>query len=120
MEKADIIKIFNEQIQNYATLNQYGVSKIPNHVHNGVDSPLVFSTLYKGQVQLTSGVCVVSNPNVTLSSLIYLSNALASITFGMLYISYQTVGSFTITSKKPDMSGTQTADVSLVNYLIYN
>lgn len=37
---------FDKAINDYATKNQYGVSKIPFHVHNGTDAPLVdYNTL---------------------------------------------------------------------------
>lgn len=35
---------FDEAIQNYAIKNQYGVSLIPYHTHNGTDSPVIASS----------------------------------------------------------------------------
>ena len=116
----DLQNQIQQGIKDYMRESQYSVTQIPYHLHNGVDSPLIPSNMIYGQVQLVSGVATVNNPHISLTSLIFLSNAAASITFGLLYVSYQTAKSFTITSKKPDMSGTQTADVSFINYLIIN
>lgn len=37
----EVKKIISDYLEVYATDNQYGVSKIPYHTHNGTDSPLI-------------------------------------------------------------------------------
>lgn len=44
MEKQEVKDIITEHLDEYATANQYGVSKIPYHIHNGTDSPLIPSS----------------------------------------------------------------------------
>lgn len=38
MDDNNIRKIVNDELLKYASRNQYGVSKIPIHTHNGTDS----------------------------------------------------------------------------------
>ena len=112
--------LFDKNINLYAANNQFGVSKIPYHIHNGADSPLVYKTTFPGSVQLSSGVAVINNPYVYLNSIIIYSYGVVGATIGILYISNIDIGTFSITSKKTDNSGTQTTDTSYINYLIIN
>ena len=40
-EEKQLKKFLDKHLDNYASDNQYGVSKIPMHLHTGVDSPRV-------------------------------------------------------------------------------
>jgi len=39
MDEQNLNKIIDQRIQNYMTQKQFNLSKIPNHEHNGTDTP---------------------------------------------------------------------------------
>lgn len=47
----DFNEKFKKAIEDYATKNQYGVSKIPYHTHNGVDSPVISTSATTGLIK---------------------------------------------------------------------
>ena len=95
------------------------------HKHTNVDQTLPISIsdisgIITGQASLVAGVITINNSKISTNSIIYFCYAFASATIGILYLSNQQAGSFQITSKKTDNSGTQTADISLITYMIIN
>lgn len=84
---------------------KFGSGKI--QITETVNSPL-------GTATLVNGIIVVANKAITASSRVFLSNANASGTPGIVYVSAKSAGiSFTITS-------TSNTDASTINYLIIN
>lgn len=58
--KKEIKKMITDYIDNYATENQYGVSKIPYHTHNGTDSPLINAQAVPGNITISDGSTTIS------------------------------------------------------------
>lgn len=54
MENQEFKKFFNQHITDYAQQNQYGVSMVPFHIHNGVDSPQIDPAALLGFPTLTT------------------------------------------------------------------
>ena len=58
MEEQDFQTQFDAAIDKYATDNQYGLSKIPFHIHNGTDSPQVNVSNLAGSITPTSAAII--------------------------------------------------------------
>lgn len=41
MENQDLKNLIQQEIKNYMNSSQYGISKIPSHLHNGIDTPKI-------------------------------------------------------------------------------
>lgn len=77
MDENTIKSIIASYIDNYATKNQYGVSKIPYHVHDGIGSPLINSSI---KILALSDNSATPAINTNAYSVVHITNQTAAIT----------------------------------------
>lgn len=71
------------QIQQNATAGQFGVSQVPFHVHNGVDSPSVPVRnlgIMSGQAKMALGTVTITDPRINRKSVITATSTIAHAT----------------------------------------
>lgn len=56
-----INQLISDYLEDYATENQYNVSRIPYHTHNGTDSPLINAQAVPGNITVGDGTTTIHN-----------------------------------------------------------
>jgi hypothetical protein len=77
MNNQDIRDLIQSELKSFANGGQYGVSQVPTHIHNRIDSPAIQATLIDWTRFMmwgtTSGNAVISNSNITPNSIVLVS-----------------------------------------------
>lgn len=123
MNKQDIQNLIQEMIAQNMNTNQFNYSKVPNHVHNGIDSPRIglgdnimnnqsrpMYSFISGLVTLSGGTATVTDERITTDSVIVVTSQTSHSFTG----SGNSVSAF-CSNGSATISGTTT---EIINYLI--